>query len=137
MRGEFLIILAQIAWAFNSLFVKKLAQDFHPILITLISALAGTIFLLPFLFFFLKDLTSFPLQKFLLAILAGIFWIPVGEILFIFGLSQIPVSKGSLLSLTFPIFVTILGIIFLGEKITQKFVLAAILMVIGYLILVK
>jgi drug/metabolite transporter (DMT)-like permease len=137
MRGEILIILAQIAYTGSILFVKKLTQEINPILVTCIIALIGTISVLPFLFYFLRDLRLLTGKKIIWAILAGILWITVGEILYILGVSKISISKASLLALFFPLFTTLLGIIFLGEKITLKFLIAAILMLIGYILLIK
>jgi len=137
MRGELLIILAQVAWAFSVLFIKKLTQDINPVLVTLVIALIGVIFILPILFYYLEDIRLFSSQKIIWAILAGILWIAVGEILYISGLKKIPISRASLLSMTFPLFVTLIGVIFLGEKISLKFIIAAFLMAIAYILLVK
>jgi drug/metabolite transporter (DMT)-like permease len=137
MRGEILIILAQIAYAGSILFVKKLTKDINPILVTCIIALIGTIFVLPILFYFWKDIKFFVGKKLIWAILAGVLWISIGEIFYILGVSKIPISKASLLALFFPFFTTLFGIIFLGEKITLKFIIAAILMTIAYILLVK
>jgi drug/metabolite transporter (DMT)-like permease len=137
MRGEILIILAQISWAISTFLVKKLTGEINPVLITIIIALSGTIFTLPLLFYFSKDLKAFIGKNLIFAILAGVLWIAVGEILYVLGLSKIPISRASLLTLTFPLFVTLLGVIFLGEKISLRFILASLLIAIGYIILVK
>jgi drug/metabolite transporter (DMT)-like permease len=114
-----------------------LIGEINPVLITIIIALTGAIFTLPLLFYFSKDLKAFTGKNLIFAILAGVFWIAVGEILYVLGLSKIPISTASLLTLTFPLFVTLLGIIFLGEKISLRFILASFLITIGYIILVK
>jgi drug/metabolite transporter (DMT)-like permease len=136
MRGEILIILAQFVWALSAYFVKRLTQEINPFFVTSLIALIGTIFILPLFFYFLKDVKSLSSEKLIFAILAGIFWIAIGEILFTLGLKKTSLSVASLLSLTFPLFAILIGIIFLGEKITLKFILGAILMVIAYFILV-
>jgi drug/metabolite transporter (DMT)-like permease len=127
MRGEILIIWAQISWAISILFVKKLTGQINPVVITVIIALSGTIFVLPLLFHFSKDLKAFTGKNLTFAIIAGILWITVGEILYVSGLSKIPVSRASLLTLTFPLFVTLLGVIFLGEKFRMLMVRVGVL----------
>lgn len=137
MRGEILIILAQVAYAGGILFIKKLTREINPILVTCIIALIGTMTILPILFYFFNDLRLLTGKKLIWAILAGILWTTIGGILYILGVAKIPISKASLLALFFPLFTTLLGVIFLGEKITLKFVIAAILMVISYILLIK
>jgi drug/metabolite transporter (DMT)-like permease len=137
MRGEILIILAQISWAISTFLVKKLTLQVNPMLIVAVISLSGAIFILPLLFYFSKDLRMISGKNLVFLIFAGILWIVVGEILYVLGLNKIPISRASLLALTFPFFVTLLGVIFLQEKITLKFIIASVLMVIGYIILVK
>jgi len=120
-----------------SFFVKKLASVADPLLTTAIIAISGTIFLLPFLFYFSKDLKVFIGKNLLFAIFAGILWITIGNVLWVFGVKKIPISIASLLALFYPLFVILLGVIFLQEKITLKFLIASILMIIGYIILVR
>lgn len=47
-----------------------------------------------------------------------------------------PLSHAGVLILTFPVFTTILAILFLGEAIILKFIAASILMAAGYIILI-
>jgi len=136
MKGEIFIILAQLVWAISSLFVKKLLQDTNPLLVTSLIAFLGTIFVFPFLIYFWNELKIFTPQKLIWAILAGLFWIALGEIFYSLGLRKVPISRASLLALSFPFFTTLLGVIFLSEKITLRFILGTIFMVIGYIILV-
>lgn len=137
MKGELLILLAQVSWAVSTLFMKKFVQNTNPFLATSLIVLIGAILISPIFVYFSKEIKSFSYQKMALAILIAILWIPIGEILYNFGLSKISLSKASLLALTFPFFATLLGIIFLGEKIDLKFIFASILMLASYILLIK
>jgi drug/metabolite transporter (DMT)-like permease len=115
---------------------KKLADETNPILLTSIIILIGALMMLPALIYFSKDIKLFTRQKLIWAILASIFWIVIGEVLYLSGLSKITLSRTALLGLTFPLFAISLAIIFLGETITLKFIIAAVLMIVAYIILV-
>ena len=136
MIGEALVIGAQIAFAVGVLFTKKLLGDSHPLLIAALTAVIGSVLLVPLLFYFSSDLKVFTGQKWLWAILAGVFWIGVGEIMYVSGLARTSLSNASLLALTFPLFAVSLAVIFLGETLTLKFVIASLLMIAGYVLLV-
>jgi len=137
MRGEIFIILAQISFALSAFFIKKLIQQLNPIFATSLISLIGTLCILPLFLYFSKEIKNLSSQMLIFAILAGIFLILFGETLYNLGLKNTSLSVASLLSLTFPFFATLLGVIFLGEKITLKFLLAAFLMIISYLLLTK
>ena len=104
MKGELLILLAQVSWAVSTLFMKKFVQNTNPFLATSLIVLIGAILISPIFIYFSKEIKSFSYQKMALAILIAILWIPIGEILYNFGLSKISLSKASLLALTFPFF---------------------------------
>ncbi len=136
MLGELLIIGGQFAFAAGIIFTKKLSADTNPFLVAAIVALIGALSMTPILFYFSKDLLSFSKEKIVLAVLAGIFWIAIGEALYTYGLSMTTISTASLLALSFPLFAITLGIIFFGDPINIKFIIAALLMISGYVLLV-
>ena len=136
MLGELLILGGQLAFAIGVIFTKKLSADTNPFLVAAIVALIGALSMTPILFYFSKDLFSFSKDKIILAILAGIFWIGIGEALYTYGLSMTTISTASLLALSFPLFAITLGIIFFGDPINVKFIIAALLMISGYILLV-
>lgn len=136
MTGELLIIAAQLVFAVGYLFVKKLTVDANPLFVAALVTLIGALVLLPLLFYFSKELRLLTSQKFLWAVLAGIFWIAAGELLLLGGISKAPLSHAGVLMLTFPVFTTSLAVIFLGEAITFKFLFASFLMAAGYIILI-
>lgn len=136
MRGEFFIIGAQVVWAISALLSKKLSAQIHPALVTFLFAAIGTLSLLPFFIYFSKDIALLSRQQWIWIVAGGVLWIALGEVLYIYGVSKISLLHAGLLALTYPLFITILGVIFLGEVITLKFLIASALFVAGYLVLV-
>lgn len=65
---------------------------------------------------------------------AGVLGLTVGNILFLFGIDSIGVARAAPLSSTSPIFSTIVGSVFLGEKVTLRIYLSAILIVLGVIL---
>lgn len=63
--------------------------------------------------------------------LAGILGLTVGNILFLFGIESIGVARAVPLSSTSPIFSTIVGSVFLREKVGLRVYLSALLIVLG------
>ncbi len=65
--------------------------------------------------------------------LAGILGLSIGNTLFLLGIDSIGVARAVPLSSTSPIFSTIVGSVFLREKVTLKVYLSALLVVLGIL----
>lgn len=131
--GEVLVILAQVVWAIALLLQKKVVGNVDPLTVTFVSSLAGSLVLTPFIL--TKDI-SISRVDLMYLIIAGTLWIAAGEFIYISGLKLTTASRASLLALTFPVFVTVLAIIFLGEQITWKFILASILIATGIIVMV-
>jgi len=109
-------------------------ETVNPLLVIFIPALIGVLALAPIILS-----RNLPIQKSTLIylIIIGILWIPIGQIIFLTGVKLIEASKVSFLALTYPLFVTILSIIFLGEKITLKFLIASLLITAGVILMIK
>ncbi|MEM5811241.1 MAG: DMT family transporter [Candidatus Aenigmatarchaeota archaeon] len=133
MYGELLIILAQFIWAVVLILQKKIIGIIDPLLVIFVSALISTLVLIPLI---LSKNLSIPKTSLIYLIIAGILWIPIGQMVFLNGVKLVEVSKVSFLALTYPLFVTILSIIFLGEKITLNFLVASILITLGVIVLI-
>lgn len=135
MNGAWFILGAEVCWAVSALFLKRLMVNTHPLLGNMLIVLFGLIALIPLFFFFSKEITTLSRDQWIYAALRGILAVGIGGALYAYGFSKMPVSYASLLSLTYPMMVTILAVIFMGETITLKFVIAAFLFVAGFLVL--
>lgn len=135
MNGALYILGAELCWAVSALFLKRLMVNTHPMLGNALIVLFGLLTLLPLFIFYSKEITALSRDQWIYAALRGILAVGIGGALYAYGYSKIPLSYASLLSLTYPLFVTILAIIFLGEPITMKFIAAALLFIGGFLVL--
>jgi len=59
MKGELLILLAQVSWAVSTLFMKKFVQNTNPFLATSLIVLIGAILISPIFIYFSKEIKSF------------------------------------------------------------------------------
>ncbi len=135
MSGYVFILGAQLAWAISILSLKKLSGSVHPALAMVLVEIVGLAVLLPLLFFFHREIAALTKQEMLWAGIRGIVGVAIGGLLFTYGMNRISVSHASLLALAYPLFAILLGILFMGDVITWRFIVAAALFVGGYLIL--
>jgi drug/metabolite transporter (DMT)-like permease len=69
-------------------------------------------------------------------VLASFFWMVLGEVLFTMGISRTTLSNAAVLTLTLPLFTVSLGVLFLGEALSVRFLLAWALIVAGFALLI-
>lgn len=136
VSGYVLIFMAYAVWAVAAIFTKKALSQHSPLLVTALAAVAGTLVLLPALISQRKEITELPAASWGLILGAGVLWVAVGQVLSNYGLEKVDVSRAGLLGLTFPIIATVLGALFLGDKVTLRFLLGSAVMVAGFFIVV-
>jgi len=136
--GLFLIILAQASYALGGLVIRKYLGNYNPVFVSTLMALTSIIIFFPILIFFFKsEIGGLTFKTSLPFIVAGILWLVVAEILYVTGLQKAPsLALASLMTLFFPLFSTILAIIFLKEALTVKTIIAGVLMVTGFILLI-
>ncbi|MBD1919967.1 EamA family transporter [Microcoleus sp. FACHB-831] len=150
MLGYLLIIAGNASLAIGILFIRLLtnpkdgSNQLNPFFVTSLVAVSGAIILSPILFSHtgeLIDLLRHQKIKVVHAVLAGLFYIAMGELLFNIGLSKLDenaLSQSGLLALSFPIFAGLAGYIFFKETINiVRFSIAFILMAAGFLVFVS
>ena len=128
MVGELFILLSQLLWAFVLILQKKLDMD--ALVLSFAFNAIGTIVMLPMLF---KDLSAIKGNINMIAI-AAVFQ-TLGLVFYLGGLRIVTANITSLLFMTFPMFTSVLAMVFLGEKITAKIMVAFGLMAAGLLVL--
>ena len=138
MIGLVLIICAQIAYAIGGLVIRKYLGGYNPVLITAFMTTVSFVFFFPLIMLFYRgEVVGLTFKTALPFVVAGIIWLVVAEILYNAGLLKSPsLTLASLMTLFYPLFSTILGIIFLKEALTIKTVVAAVLMFTGFIFLV-
>lgn len=137
MFGLILIIFAQIAYAFGGVLIRKYLSNYNPLLVSSLMAVISGLIFLPVLFIGFKNtISGFSFKDIWPFILTAFIWLCVAEFFYIFGFQKAPsLTLASLMTLFYPLFSTILGIVFFGEVLTWKTILAGILMTGGFLLL--
>jgi drug/metabolite transporter (DMT)-like permease len=137
MFGLILIIFAQVAYAFGGVLIRKYLSDYNPLLVSsLMATISGLIFL-PVLFLgFRNTVSTFTFKNIWPFIVTAIVWLVIAEVLYIYGFQKAPsLTLASLMTLFYPLFSAILGIIFFNEILTWKTILAGLLMTSGFILL--
>ncbi|MFC1742197.1 DMT family transporter [Nanoarchaeota archaeon] len=138
MKRGYLFVLLTALVSGASIFLNKFGvQGINPYIFTWSKNILVALFLLSALIMFkefktLKTLTKKQWGK-LVAI--GLFGGSIPFLLFFKGLSMAPSASAALLHKSMFIFVTFAAILFLKEKINRKFIIAAILLFIGNLLI--
>ena len=138
MWGLIFIILAQVAYAFGGLIIRKYLSGYSPVLVSSIMAIVSVVFFLPIILIFFKtEVGGLTFKSSLPFIVAGIIWLVIAEVLYITGFQKAPsLSLASLMTLFYPLFSTIVGFFFLKEPLSFKTIIAGVLMVTGFIFLI-
>lgn len=133
--GNFLIILASLAWVAGAIVSKKMLQKYPTLTITTVAFLAGMIvFLIPALFEYLQN-PLWVTQVTILGVLGLIFIATLSSVsayfLFEWGLGKLGIIKADLFQYLEPLIATSLGVMILGEKLQPLFFLGALLIGVG------
>ena len=137
MLGLIILIFAQISYAFGGVLIRKYLINYNPLLVSsLMSFISGLIFF-PILFFgFRHTVSSITPKNIWIFILTAFIWLVVGEILYVYGFQKSPsLTLASLMTLFYPLFSAILGIIIFHEAFTWKTIIAGMLMIGGFFLL--
>ena len=134
--GNLLMVVAVIAWAFYSVFGKRLVARYGAVSASSVTLIVGTVLFLPI---GLWPSLSFPFgsltmgewgQILYLAIITSV----VSYFLWYFALGRIEAGKAALFSNLQPILTTIMMVLLLGQGITAAFVLGGTIALIGVII---
>jgi drug/metabolite transporter (DMT)-like permease len=148
MLGYLLIIAGNASLALGLLFIRLLTNPkdntpLNPYLLTSLMVICGAIILAPIAISSSSEvlnIISKEKSKFIQIVLAGLFYIVLGEMCFNIGLSKLDenaLSVGGLLALSFPLFTALLGALFLKEDFNMiRFIIALGLMSTGFIVFV-
>lgn len=115
----------------NDVFTKHLGGDLHSMQITFLRFLMGTLVLLPFMLF--NGRKSFATSRPGVHFIRGAL-LYAGIVLWVFGLSIVPITVATVINFTIPIFVLILAIPFLGERVGWQRWMATLVGFVGVMI---
>lgn len=133
--GDFIILLSLLAFVFYDILSKKLFKKYSPLTITFYSFLIGAISFFPASYYeFVNNpawMTGLKSNA-LFGIIFGIFFSSFAAYsLWQWGLSKIDAGQAGFFYYLDPVASTIGAVILLSEKITQPFVLGAMLIFLG------
>ncbi len=114
-----MVLLHQVLAAFAFPFAKIGLNEIDPYVFAFFRFTLSTMVLIPILYFLHKKQKIIWKDR-IKIIIAGLTIIPFNQLLFLIGQSKTSAAHSSLLFATIPIFLYILAIIFLGEKVTFR-----------------
>ncbi|MDO8657761.1 MAG: DMT family transporter [Candidatus Levybacteria bacterium] len=133
--GDFIILISMFSFVIYEILSKKLFKKYHPLTITFYAFLIGSISFFPASFYEFRNvqnwMANLPLSA-ILGIIYGIFFSSLSAYsLWQWGLSKIDVSRAGFFFYLDPIASTLGAVLILSEKITEPFILGAILIFLG------
>lgn len=137
MFGLILLFFSQIAYSVGGVLIRKYLSSYSPLLTSCLLSVFSAIIFLPVLFIGFKNtIGNLTFKNLLPFVITAIVWLVIAEFLYIYGFQKAPsLTLASLMTLFYPLFSTILGIIIFHEVLTWKTIVASILMFGGFLIL--
>ncbi|MCX7793331.1 MAG: DMT family transporter [Thermodesulfovibrionales bacterium] len=125
-------LLSGLAYAMLIILIRKLAPQYHPVILTFFQNTLITLMLLPF------SGTTADIMKGLWAFLImGIVHSTLAPVLYFYGMKTVTAIRGGLIGYLEPFFSIILGMVFLKELIDIKTVIGGILILLSGYITIK
>lgn len=133
LLGDFLAILASIAWALYTLIGRKITQKYGSIYSTAIAMQLGfATYAVIYLFLPAKDNPlNYSVFDWMEILYLGIITSGLSYILWYMALKRIEASKVSVFNNLQPILTTILAIIFFGQQISTIFIIGGLAVIFG------
>jgi drug/metabolite transporter (DMT)-like permease len=138
--GGFSLLIAALTWALMSVLLKRVPNQYSPLVVTTYSILVAIILLTPFVLGRLDDIHYSDLSH--PTIWGGILYLGIVSTAFAFilwnrGLQLLNASSGGLFFFFQPLVGTILGWLLLGENIGGTFWIGSILILSGVLLVIR
>lgn len=133
MTGIIFSGMAAVFWAISTVIVRKTSYKYDTSIITFYSMIIAGVLMLPGAIYEImnKDIKSIDITVIIGLIYIGIVSTGIANLLWNKSLSLMESGKCSLFYPLQPLIATILGCAFLGEKVTIKFIVGAIIIVSG------
>lgn len=131
LSGIFLSLFSVTIWSLVTVLVKKVSKSYDPFQITVYGIMTATVFCIPVSIY---EITTSPVIKFNFEVIAALLYMglictAMAHALWNKCMSIIDAGTCSLFYPIQPLVATLLGIIFLNEKIDKNFILGAVLIV--------
>jgi drug/metabolite transporter (DMT)-like permease len=133
--GEALSLLSAGLWALAVIFFRKSGEKVHPLALNTFKNLLAFILFIPTIWIFREKLLyPAPLNTYLLLILSGIVGIAIGDSLLFASLNKLGAGLTGIVVCMYSPFIICLSVIFLGETLTIRQILGAILIIAAVMI---
>ena len=134
--GDFIILIAVIAWAYYTIFGKKLVQKYGAIRITAYALASGSMFYFPFgLYAALKfDYSQPPLEAWWAVVYMAIGTSLIAYVLWYWVLKYMDASRIAVFHNLQPFIAVSVAYVWLGEPLGAAFIVGAVVAIIGVII---
>jgi drug/metabolite transporter (DMT)-like permease len=130
-RGELLIFGCVISWALFTLIGRQLVGDLTPLTVTTYASIAGTLGLLVPAARELPDLLHISWPVWLSLVYLGVFGTGLGFVWYYDGVRDIGPTRASIFINLVPVWATLVGTLFLNERIVPATLLGGVFIITG------
>lgn len=136
--GNLMVLGYNLSWVFACLWMKKVAQKYHPFSLVFVSFLVGLIGFFPLALvensrLLVQSYWSLP-NAFLASFYMGTLGSAIAFFLYQYGQKYIEASEASLFTYLTVLFAAPLAIFWLGEKITLPFIIGGAIVIAGVIL---
>lgn len=135
LSGMAWMALTTVIFSVFTAVVRYVSSDIHPAETAFLRYAFGLAFTLPILFW-QKDIVRLPTRRLRGHVTRGVVH-AVGVLLWFYAMSRIPLAEVTALGFTAPVFATVGAIVFLGEKIRIRRIMAVVIGFVGAIIVLK
>lgn len=132
--GDLLTLGCAVGFAFNIFYTAKYAKDSDPILLTLVQMITAAVIGFVFVFFEGESFQAVETEGMLSLLYLGIFSTTICYLLQTVALKWISETKGAIILSTEAFWGTVFSVVILGEMMTFKMVIGAILILAAIII---
>ena len=131
--GLLLVILACVAWAASTVWLKEGIGDLDAVAAGAIRMITNALILLPVVALVggTREIVGNGMRNNAALAIAGVLGIGIGSLFYIFAVQEVGAGRTAVLTSTQPLFALPLAVLFLREKITPKVVLGTALCILG------
>ncbi len=133
LKGDLLLALAVILWAYYSVSSKPLLKIYSPLKFTGITMTIGSLLFFPFSIKEIKELpfSSISFQAWLWLIYSGAFALSLSLVIWFISVKKVGNSQTAIYSNLQPVFAVIFAHFILSEQITSNLVVGALIIFLG------
>lgn len=135
LKAHLLLLFVAFSYSLNYFIAKQIFEEVHPFVVIGLRAIFGAVFFGAIYFIFIREKVDFK-QDWLKIVASAFFGVSFNQLFFIWGLSYTSEINASVLMITAPIFVLILGYFINKTPITSLKVVGLVICVVGAFFLI-